>query len=269
MKLNIVPASRGAHWVKLGIQTFFRQPLALSGLFFLFLALMRALSVVPVVGHVLASALLPGMTLGLIAAAREASLGKFPMPHILISAFRAGRQQLRAMLVLGALYAVGFMLILGCATLIDGGKFTRFYLYGGELTPEIAKQTDFMLASLFSTALHLPMSLMFWHAPALVHWHGIPPVKSLFFSFVACMRNFWAFTVYGLVWMGVFLGFSVIMATLAGLLNNAKVVAAVMLPAVLLMVAMILTSIYFTFIDSFAITPGEDIHDTTPSARQD
>ena len=33
MKLNIVPARTGIQWVKLGIQTFFRQPLALSGLF--------------------------------------------------------------------------------------------------------------------------------------------------------------------------------------------------------------------------------------------
>ena len=37
--------------------------------------------------------------------------------------------------------------------------------------------------------LHLPLFLMFWHAPALVHWHGVAPVKSLFFSVVACLRN--------------------------------------------------------------------------------
>jgi len=37
MKLNIVPARTGITWVKLGIQTFFKQPLALAGLFFLWL----------------------------------------------------------------------------------------------------------------------------------------------------------------------------------------------------------------------------------------
>ena len=38
MKLNIIPARHGALWVKLGIRTLLRQPLARSGLVFIFLA---------------------------------------------------------------------------------------------------------------------------------------------------------------------------------------------------------------------------------------
>jgi hypothetical protein len=45
---------------------------------------------------------------------------------------------------------------------------------------------QFQLTMLVTMALYLPISLLFWHAPALVHWHGISPVKSLFFSLVAC-----------------------------------------------------------------------------------
>lgn len=258
MKLNIVPASRGIQWVKMGIQTFFRQPLALSGLFFMFLAVISVISMVPVVGSALALTVLPGATLGLMAATREASGGKFPMPWILISAFRAGRQQLRAMLTLGGLYALGFILVLGCSALIDGGKFAKLYLLGGPMTMEILQEGDFQLAMLMASVMYLPLSLAFWHAPALVHWHGIGPVKSLFFSFIACMRNFWAFTVYGIVWMGVFLGFGIIMATLASVLGSAEVVAATLYPAAMMMAAMFFTSIYFTFLDSFTITQGED-----------
>ena len=51
--------------------------------------------------------------------------------------------------------------------------------------------------------LHLPLSLMFWHAPALVHWHGFSPLKGLFFSLLACLRNFWAFAVFALMWLAV------------------------------------------------------------------
>ena len=39
MKLQIVTARTGVAWVKEGIRTFWRQPLALSGLFFIFLGL--------------------------------------------------------------------------------------------------------------------------------------------------------------------------------------------------------------------------------------
>src|SRR5690606_28959146 len=40
MKLQIVPARTGVQWVKLGVQTFWRQPMALAALFFLAMASM-------------------------------------------------------------------------------------------------------------------------------------------------------------------------------------------------------------------------------------
>jgi hypothetical protein len=257
MKLQIIPAKQGVQWVKLGIQTFFRQPLALSGLFFLFMAVMSILSIVPVLGNVLALALLPGATLGLMAATKEAGNGKFPMPFVLISAFRAGRQQLRAMLVLGGLYALGFLTVLGMSALVDGGKFAKLYLIGGALTPELVQDGSFQTAMLVAMALYMPLSLLFWHAPALVHWHGISPVKSLFFSFVACFRNFGAFTVYGLVWLGAFMLMGMVVASIAALSGSAELVTATLFPSALLMAAMFFTSIYFTFRDSFETSSGE------------
>eukprot|EP01031_Cornospumella_fuschlensis_P052331 gene52331-63969_t len=53
---------------------------------------------VPLIGSALALALLPAATLGLMAATQEATRGKFPMPSILITAFRAGQQRLQAMM---------------------------------------------------------------------------------------------------------------------------------------------------------------------------
>ena len=46
MKLNIVPARTGLLWVKLGIKTFFGQPLAMSGLFFMFMAVLSLATLV-------------------------------------------------------------------------------------------------------------------------------------------------------------------------------------------------------------------------------
>lgn len=251
MKLNIVPARTGVTWVRLGIRTFFKQPLAMSALFFTFVIFMSFASLLPFVGSVLVLALLPAITLGLMAATLEATHGKFPMPTVLLSAFRAGRQRLRAMLVLGALYAVGFLLIVGLTVLVDGGDFAKLYLLGGKITDEVVQQPRFQLAMWLALALYAPLSMLFWHAPALVHWHGVAPVQSLFYSGVACLRNFWALTVYGLVWLAVFMGVGVVLSVVLLLIGMPESAPAVMLPTALTLASMFFTSLYFTFRDSF------------------
>ena len=243
MKLNIVPARQGLQWVKLGIQTFFRQPLALAGLFFMYIAAVVLVSQVPVLGVVIGGLLVPAATLGLMAATAEATKGRFPMPSILISAFRAGRQRGRAMLVLGAIYTAGSLLASQLAGLLAGGSL--------QAADEISG------APLLALALHAPLFLMFWHAPALVHWHGVTPVKSLFFSVVACFRNFGAHLIYGLAWLAVFLGAGSAIGLVGGLLGGAQVARAVMMPTALLMAAMFSTSIFFTFRDSFSAADEE------------
>ena len=253
MKLQALAAIQGVRWVRMGVSTFFRQPLALTGLFFLFLAGASVLSIIPVpaLGNLLALVLLPGITLGLMAAAKEASEGKFPMPWILISAFRGSPAQRTAMFQLGGMYTLGILIVMGITVLIDGGKVAQLYLMGGTLNNETVLEPDFQVAVLAGMALYLPLSLVFWHAPALVYWHGVTPVKSLFFSAMACLRNFWAYTVFGLAWMGLFIAVGMVVALIAGMTGNVELVSALMLPIALLMASMFFNSIYFSFSDSF------------------
>ena len=255
MKLNILPARTGIAWVKLGMRTFFKQPLALAGLFFMFMAVMTVASQVPLIGFVLAMTLLPAATLGLMVATRQASDGRFPMPLVLLAAFRAGRQQARAMLVLGALYAVGFLVTLGLSSLADGGDFARVYLGGATPTREMMLEPSFQGAMWLFIGLHLPLSLMFWHAPALLHWHGFPPIKSLFFSLLACLRNFWAYAVFALMWLAVLVLVVAGVSTLGGLLGQPSLAGDLLFPALLLLASMFFTSLYFTFEDTFGPPP--------------
>lgn len=248
MKLNIVPARTGIRWVKLGLQTFGKQPLALAGLFFMYMAAMVLVLQIPVLGVVAAGMLVPAATLGLMAATEEATKGRFPMPTVLLSAFRVGRQRVRAMLMLGAIYTVLSMAATAIAAMV-----------AGDATPV---EGEIGAATLVALALHTPMFLMFWHAPALVHWHGVTPVKSLFFSVVACFRNFGAFTLYGLAWMVFFLIAGTVFGLVGGLLGGPQMARAVMMPVALMMAAMFSTSMYFTFRDSFV--PTADPDDTAP-----
>ena len=252
MKLRIVPARTGLDWVKGGIFVFRRQPLAMAALFFMSMAAMSLLSLFPLIGPALALALLPSVTLAMMVASAEAMQGRFPTPDVLLVAFRTGRQRLRHMLQLGALYAVGFLLVIGLSALVDGGQFALVYLGRAELTEDIVQSSSFQAAMWLSMVLYLPLSLLFWHAPGLVHWHGVPPVKSLFFSLVACVRNMGAFVVYGLGWLGVFALGGLVTSLLAGLLGGSLgAISGIMVGLAMVMATMLFGSIVFTFRDCF------------------
>jgi len=239
------------------MRTFFRQPLALSGLFFMFLAVMSIAGSIPVVGLSLALALLPACTLGLMAASREAATGRFPMPTVFLSAFRAGRLQMRTMLLLGVVYGTGFWVIMGITTLFDGGGFASGYIAGKMPTMEMARNPDTQSAMLAFLVMQLPLSLMFWHAPALVHWHAVPAAKSIFFSLIACLRNFWAFVVFGIVWMSILMGAILVVSLFAGFIGSPEVAGVALMPAAMLIAAMIYTSTNFSFRDCFEAPPEE------------
>jgi hypothetical protein len=262
MKLNIVPARTGLTWVRLGCQAFFRQPLALSGLVFLYTAAVLLLLQIPVAG-LLAFLFVPAATLGIMVATQEAVDGRFPMPTVLVSAFRVGRQRAGAMLILGAIYAAAWLLItlVLVPLLVDVPAPPP-----AGAGPETMVSPQYLTMMAVTMLLQLPVALVFWFAPGLVHWHGISPVKSLFFSLVACVRNLRALIVFGFGWVVLLLAASVIIS-IVGALAGPAAASVLMLPLGFMLQAMVSTSIYFPFCDSFVATPGDspagDTTDTT------
>lgn len=251
MKLHIVPARTGLAWVRLGVRTFLRQPLALGGLFFMFMGTVSVLSAVPLIGPALALVLVPAATLGMMAASREAEAGRFPMQLTLVAAFREGPQRTKAMLALGGGYAGVILLLMLLAALLAGGGEAAPALNDGEVTPEAVRAAFSGGEVWLMLLLYLPVLAAFWHAPALVHWHGVSPVKSLFFSLLACWANKGAMLVFMAGWVAVFAAVGLVLSLLASLLGSATAMQVVLYPLVLLMAAMFHTSIWFTFRDSF------------------
>lgn len=255
MKLQVLPARTGAAWVKQGIQTFWRQPLALSGLFFLFTGLISLTSLLSYVGTFLGLMLLPAITLGLMAAAREADLGRFPMPRVMFIAFQQGAAQSKRMIWMGFLYALLFSFVLAMSTWFDNGEFAKLYLMGGSITEEMAMTDQFETAVVFCMLMYLPVSALFWHAPALVHWHDQPVAKSIFFSTMACLSNWRAFAVFGLTWMGIFISTSLILGLISVLTEDGQISMMLMLPAMMLLAAMFFASSYHSFRECFVSDP--------------
>jgi len=158
------------------------------------------------------------------------------------------------MLQLGALYAAGFLLLMAASMLVDGGMFARVYLAGEPIRPELVQADSFQAALWLSMLLYVPLSMLFWHAPALVFWQGVPPVKSLFFSWMACWRNKGAFLVYAGVWAAVFGSAAVLAMLVATLMGDPQATLSIMMPLALLVAAMFFTSMLFTVKDCFSAT---------------
>ncbi len=273
MHLNVVPARNGYAWARSGVRIFLQQPMAMTTLFCPIIGLQIVAAVLPLPIRMLLLVLVPTMTLGMMVAAREVLAGRRARPYMLVAAFRAGPAYARPMLVLGACYAVAALLVVGLTMAVAR-------LWGPEAPvklPVAAEDVMRLLSSemgtmLLSTVFYLPVSMAFWHAPALVFWYRIQPAKSLFFSLVACLRNLRAFTVYGIAWGAIFVGgllaasfvAALVLEIVTGALGNAAAPLLMFLGGMLVfstgiaMMAMFFASLYATFLDCFILpsVPG-------------
>jgi hypothetical protein len=262
MRLQIVPARRGALWVRQGFAVFLRQPVGFAGLFAAFLFFVFALTLLPIVGPLLLLALLPLGSLGFMVATRHVLEGRFPLPRAFVEPLRSGRTRLVSLIKLGLVYAAATWAILFVSDLIDGGALDALIeaQATGDTPPDViaARLADPRLETgvLLRFALLGLLSVPFWHAPALVHWDDQSAAKSLFFSTVACWRNKGAFVVYSVAWLGVLLAFALLANLVFGAIGRPQLVPFIAMPASLLFSTVFYASLYFTFADCF-VPSGE------------
>lgn len=252
MKLKRVAARQGLQWVRGGVQVFLRQPLAFCALFSLVGLAALLLVQLPFVGPVAALALMPAASVLFMQASREVLAGRRVHPSVLAQPLRQPAQR-RALLQLGAVYAVAAMAVVLLAQVLDGGRFaaaTQAMAEGGA-TPAMLADPLLEVGVLLRLLLAVLLSLAFWHAPALVCWHGMPIGKAVFASLLACWRSMGAFMLYGLAWFGLLLGFLMLVQTLWSLVGAGAAVNQAVLPAVMLFSTLFYASLYFSYADSF------------------
>jgi hypothetical protein len=251
VKLNIVPARTGIQWVKLGVKAFFRQPLGLAGLLFMYGAAMLLLAVIPPWG-LAAPLLMPAATLGMLVAAQRVDTGSFPMPSVLIAGFRAGKQCTRALLVLGVVHVA----VWGCIYLVLQAIFPGPFVQMNEAaqgTPPTARVSP---ALSIAAVLWPPVVFLFSFAPALVYWHAVTPAKSLFFSAVAFWRNLGAFITFAATWFLLLALLGLVLGLLSG--GNTMLLLQILAPfGFICFYAMLFASLYFSFRDTFVATAEE------------
>src|ERR1700712_3927927 len=256
MQLIEVPAKTGYVWFRQGIWLFRRNPLAFLTVFFAYLFVMTLISRLPVVGPLLPLLLIPGVAAGFMAACRKTIAKETVWPTVLIDGFRAYVAVVaRRLLVLGVVYVVAMGLIFAASASVDGGLLLNMMLGNGPAgDPETVAASFNPLAVLVAMICYIPVAMLFWFAPVMVAWHDVPPVKALFFSFVACWRNRGAFVFYGVLWIAVALSVSFGLSAIMQAVGAAQDMAlAVLMPASIIVTTALYCSFYATYRGCFGL----------------
>jgi hypothetical protein len=227
MQALTLPTNRGLRWLAEGFAIFQRKPALLCFLVLGYWLTMAVVSAIPVVGRWVGFLLIPAFSVSLMNACRLIDTKQQLPRQLLFSGFRRNP---RALFVLGAVYALIMLLVFGVSLLSDFGLSLDLPAADGAPAGEAPGQLSLSLSPL-ALALLLPISLVFNFAPVLVAWHDMSVGKSLFFSLIACLRNWRPFLLYLL---------SLLMATLVGvyaLLVIGALFGSGALPAVMAIVA--------------------------------
>lgn len=264
LHLQDVPARNGRLWIRHGFKVFQRQPLALAGLFGLYLFASFVAMLIPGVGMVLSIAALPLLSLGFMLATHLVLQHKTPTASVFIAPFKLTPERRRSQLLLCFGYAGALLGISLLANWLDDGAMREALRQIGERAdPEALGQTSADPRLFWGAVTRLGLvgllSVPYWHAPALVHWGGQGVAQALFSSTLALWRNKAAFAVNMLLWAGLLLAIASAVSLVFGLLGIASLAPIVLMTTGLLLSTVFYASLYFSFVDCFMFGAPQDL----------
>jgi hypothetical protein len=245
-----ISARQGIEWIRQGFALFRKQPAELSMLFLLYMLLMFALSIIPLVGQLLPLLLVPCFSMAFMQACVEIEAGRKARPSLLLTAFRS--PALGTLLRLGVLYLLGAILAVAASTLVDGGVFWK--LMSGQVRADEQELPvgDLPLAMIFSALIYVPFAMAFWHAAPLATWQKMGLFKAIFYSFFAVRRCGKAFLAYALGWIVVGIAVPATISALLGLILGKAIVGIMLLmPLSVILTIVMYCSFYPTYLEVF------------------
>ena len=231
-------------------------PLAWLALVFGYWMAMTVISFIPFVGVVVASVLVPALSVGFMAASRAAEKR---LPVELANLGAGFRNHALAQIALGTVYFAAIAALLAATALADDGTLARWMSTGQRPSPDALASDAFVRALLVSAVLYVPVMMAFWFAPVLVAWHGLSALKALFFSFFASLINWRAFLAYGAGAAIALFVLPAVVALCAMLLSAGQartLLLSVMFPFLLMLLPTLFASFYASYRDVFGEREG-------------
>ena len=252
MKLRIMPARMGLTWIGHGLRATLRQPMGFVGLLGLVALSALLLIGIPVIGPLAVVSLMPVVWMGFMLASRRVLADQRVTPSVLLEPLKDGPQMRLNWVKLGGAYMAGTLLVMQLAdTFGPGSEALTKALESAKQAADVFENPDVRADLLWRMAFSLPLSLVFWHTPALVYWGKLPVAKALFFSVVACWRNLGAFILFGLGWFGAALALALLNLALSALVSEPMLVNTLMSMLAMWLASAFYASLYFTVVDCF------------------
>ena len=253
--MTTVPARHGWFWLVRGFFLFRKNPAMWTLLVFTYWILIALVNQIPVAGPLVATLFLPAFSVSFMAICEELDQRGPLRPTLLFAGFR---KQLPTLLILGGLYLLAIVLVLGISALADGGELMNWVIYGTAPSTTAIRDGSLSRALVISAAAGTPVVMAFWFAPVLAAWDGMGAAKALFFSFFAGWRNWRAFLFYGAVLALAGAALSVGLVTAAVMLRgHPELLRLGLIAAVLVTMPTLFGSFYAAYRDVFP-------HDATP-----
>jgi uncharacterized membrane protein len=189
-------AGRGWDWIVEGYRYFRR----IAGLWILltviFFAIIFGAQLVPFIGWIASTLLVPVLVGGFMAGCQTIERGgELELAH-LFAGFRKNTGQLMLIGLIGFLLTAAIMI--PAVALIGAGSFVA--AKSGEVAvaaPVLGMST--LLGVLMILLLVIPVNMALWFAPALVMLQNLPATRAIADSFKGCLGNIVPFLIYGLV----------------------------------------------------------------------
>jgi len=264
MQALSLPASAGLHWVRDGFALLRKQLFPMMTLVLVRIFAWLFVGAIPYVGVLIALVLDPGLSAAFMYASRDVEEQRLVMPTRLVSGFQKEGGVAQRMLLLGLAYAIAMCAVALFFALIDGGEFSRMMTTGdlanadpvqGAAGPDLGSiPASMQLLMLGSVLVAMLVVAAFWFAPVLVAWHGVTPMKAVFFSVVAAWRCRGALLVFALAMFFITLltqASVAIVLTLIGVPIELQVF--VVLPLTTAQFALFYCAAYMSYLDAFGL----------------
>jgi hypothetical protein len=193
-----VPASRGWTWIVDAWALYKAAPFLWILILFVFGILLLACAMVPLLGGIAISLLMPLLVAGILSGCRAIDEGRpLEFNHL----FDGFREKAGKLVLVGALSIAASIVI----TIVVGIGVVVVVVASGGNTDAQTTMAPIMilLLVLVVLALSVPLAAAMWFAPALVFLQDVDPIEAIKASFIGCLRNIVPFLVYGVA--GLFL----------------------------------------------------------------